>query len=242
MQTNIYFNSIKNWDNKTWLSSLEYISSFNKFLISRLKLNYNSKIIDIGCGRGKILGNLSNKLKLKKKPLGVDVENHKDRDKRIDFKKIDAISFFKTSNQTFDLILIKQTIHLLKISEIKNLLNFCKNKLTNNGKIVILTLDPFHNQIPTFSIMAKHLKVSLERDKKIMKLISKLYPNSIRTNFTFNVKISKKKYTDMIKKRYISILLKLSFKQILQGIEEINIKYKKVLKFNDKLKCVIIKK
>ena len=75
-----------------------------------------------------------------------------------------------------------------------------------------------------------------------MKLISKLYPNTIRTNFTFNVKISKKKYTDMIKKRYISILLKLSFKQILQGIEEINIKYKKVLKFNDKLKCVIIKK
>ena len=89
--------------------------------------------------------------------------------------------------------------------------------------------------------MAKHLKVSLERDKKIMKLISKLYPNSIRTNFTFNVKISKKKYTDMIKKRYISILLKLSFKQILQGIEEINIKYKKVLKFNDKLRCIIIK-
>ena len=77
------------------MSSLEYISSFNKFLISRLKLNYNSKIIDIGCGRGKILGNLSNKLKLKKKPLGVDVENHKDRDKRIDFKKIDAISFLK---------------------------------------------------------------------------------------------------------------------------------------------------
>ena len=241
MQTNIYFNSIKNWDNKTWLSSLEYISSFNKFLISRLKLNYNSKIIDIGCGRGKILENLSNKLKLKKKPLGVDVERIESANKRIDFKKIDAISFFKTKI-TFDLILIKQTIHLLKISEIKNLLNFCKNKLTNNGKIVILTLDPFHNQIPTFSIMAKHLKVSLERDKKIMKLISKLYPNSIRTNFTFNVKISKKKYTDMIKKRYISILLKLSFKLWLQGIEEINIKYKKVLKFNDKLKKVIIKK
>jgi hypothetical protein len=45
----------------------------------------------------------------------------------------------------------------------------------------------------------------------------------------------------MIKKRYISILLKLSFKQILQGIEEINIKYKKVLKYNDKLRCIIIK-
>ena len=52
-----------------------------------MKLSQNSKIIDIGCGRGKILGNLASKLKLKTKPLGIDLENHKDRDKRINFQK-----------------------------------------------------------------------------------------------------------------------------------------------------------
>jgi len=52
--------SIKNWDNKTWLSSNAYINSFNKFLIQNTKLNYESKILYIGCGRGKILENLSN--------------------------------------------------------------------------------------------------------------------------------------------------------------------------------------
>ena len=78
---------IKNWDNKTWLSSQNYINSFNNFLIKNIKINSNFKILDIGCGRGKILGSLSSKLKLKEKPLGIDIVNHRDKDKRINFKK-----------------------------------------------------------------------------------------------------------------------------------------------------------
>ena len=74
---------IKNWDNKTWLSSKDYINSFNKFLIKHIKLNSNSKILDIGCGRGKILGNLSSKLRLKNMPIGIDIAYHKDKDKLI---------------------------------------------------------------------------------------------------------------------------------------------------------------
>ena len=55
---------LKNWDNKTWLSSKKYIQSFNNFLLKQKKLNRNSQILDIGCGRGKIIGSLSSKLKL----------------------------------------------------------------------------------------------------------------------------------------------------------------------------------
>src|SRR6056300_343117 len=116
--------SIKNWDNKTWLSSNAYINSFNKFLIQNIKLNYESKILDIGCGRGKILENLSNKLNLINKPIGLDLENHKDKSKKIIFKKIDALTYVKKTKFTFDLILIKQTIHLLKKKKkIKILIN-----------------------------------------------------------------------------------------------------------------------
>ena len=75
--------NIKNWDNKTWLSSKRYIQSFNSFLLKQINLNKNSQILDIGCGRGKILGTLSSKLKLKNKPVGLDIINHKDKDKRI---------------------------------------------------------------------------------------------------------------------------------------------------------------
>ena len=79
---------IKNWDNKTWLSSTNYINSFNKFLIKNIDINSKSKVLDIGCGRGKILGSLSKELNLKNKPLGIDIINHKDKDKRISFKKL----------------------------------------------------------------------------------------------------------------------------------------------------------
>ena len=72
--------SLKNWDNETWLSSKKYIQSFNSFLLKQIKLNKNSNILDIGCGRGKIIGSLSSKLKLRSKPIGIDLINHKDKD------------------------------------------------------------------------------------------------------------------------------------------------------------------
>ncbi len=231
---------IKNWDNKTWLSSKNYINSFNKFLIKNIEINSKSRILDIGCGRGKIIGSLSSKLKLKKKPLGIDIINHKDRDKRINFKKINAIDFSLKNNQKFDLILIKQTIHLIKFNEIKKMIYLLKKNLSSNGKIFIFTLDTRKNEIPTFKKMNSRLNVSLKRDMKIIKIITKLYPRSTKKKFVYNVKIKKKKYLEMIENRYISTLITLSKKQLVQGIQEINLKYKNILRFKDKLICIIL--
>ena len=231
---------IKNWDKKTWLSSKDYIQSFNKFLIKQTKLNSKSKILDIGCGRGKIVGNLSSKLRLKSKPLGIDIINHKDKDKRINFKKINAVKFSLKNHKKFDLILIKQTIHLMKFSEVKKLLKSLKKKLNPGGRILIFTLDTSKNEIPTFKLMKLKLSKSLQRDKKILKIITKLYPYRIKKKIIFNVKIGKKKYLKMIENRYISTLIPLSKKQLNEGIQEIELRYKDVLKFKDKLICIIL--
>ena len=232
--------NIKNWDNKTWLSSKNYINSFNNFLIKNFRIDSKFKILDIGCGRGKILGSLCSKLKLKQKPLGIDVVNHKDRDRRINFKRINVINFSLKNSQKFDLILIKQTIHLMKLKEIKRLLKLLKKNLNPNGKILIFTLDTEKNEIPTFKLMHQKLNQSLKRDKKIFKIITNLYPHRIKRKFIFDVKISKKKYLEMIKNRYISTLIPFSKKQIDQGIEEIKLRYKNVLIFHDKLICIIL--
>ena len=234
--------SLRNWDNKTWLSSKRYIQSFNNFLLKQVKLNRNSKILDIGCGRGKILGSLSSRLKLKSKPIGIDIERHKDRDRRIHFKKVNAIDFIKKNKKKFDLIMIKQTIHLFKYQEIKKLIYACKMQLNQNGKILILSLETSNNEIPTFLLMKKKLKKSLDRDNKIIRYISKLYPKNRNKRFSFKVKISRDKYIEMIKNRYISTLLGFSLHDIFKGINQINLKYKKILSFNDKLICLILDK
>ena len=231
---------IKNWDNKTWLSSKNYINSFNKFLIKNLNINSKAKILDIGCGRGKILGSLSSKLRLRKKPLGIDIINHKDKDKRIKFQKINVIDFSKKNKEKFDFILIKQTIHLIRLSEIKKILYRLKKKLNPKGKILIFTLDTSKNEIPTFKTMKIRLTKSLKRDKKILELISKIFPHRSQKKFIYSVKIDKKKYLKMIKNRYISTLIPLSEKQLLRGIQEIRTKYKDKLKFRDKLICIIL--
>lgn len=232
---------LKNWDNKTWLSSQRYILSFNRFILKQIKLDRNSRVLDIGCGRGKIISNLSNKLKLHNKPIGIDIENHKDKSKKIIFKKTDALSFVSKTKINFDLILIKQTIHLVKKNQINKLLLICKNKLNTNGKIIILSLDPHKNEIPAFDLMKKKLKQSLKRDKSLFQLIKKFNTNLTVKKFIFNVKISKNKYLQMIKDRYISTLLNFTEKQIQNGLNEINKKYKKKLNFKDQLICLIIK-
>ena len=232
---------IKNWDKKNWLSSRNYIHKFNNFLLKTKKLKSSSKILDIGCGRGKILGHLSSKLRLKNKPIGIDLVSHKDRDKRINFQKIDALSFFSTNKEKFDLILVKQTIHLIEFNKIKSLLVKMNKNLKPNGEIFILTLDPYKNEMPNFSLMKIELLKSLKRDQKILKLISKLYPKRIIKNFIYKVEITKKKYINMISERFISTLLGFNNKQIVTGIKQINQKYKKKLRFNDKLVCIIIK-
>lgn len=232
---------LKNWDNKTWLSSQKYIISFNRFILNQVKLNRNSRILDIGCGRGKILANLSNKLRLLNKPIGLDIENHKDKSKKIIFKKIDALSYVSKTKITFDLILIKQTIHLLKKNQAIKLLSICKNKLNPNGKIIILSLDPKKNEIPTFQLMNKKLRISLKKDEKLFNLILKNQNKIIIKKFVFHVQILKTKYLQMIKNRYMSTLLNFSNSQINNGINEIKKDYGNVLKFKDRLICFVIK-
>jgi ubiquinone/menaquinone biosynthesis C-methylase UbiE len=233
--------SIKNWDNKTWISSTKYIKSFNNFLLKQKNLNKESKILDIGCGRGKIIGFLSTKLRLKNKPIGLDIENHKDKDKRIIFKKISAIKYLENNKKKFDLILIKQTIHFFNLRDMKKILAYSLSSLEVGGIILILSLDTKNNEIPTFSLMKQKLNQSFKRDVIIWKNILQLNIKKNITKFNFKVNVKKKVYLKIIKQRYISTLLKLSSVQILKGVNEINLKYKKNIIFNDKLNCIILK-
>ena len=117
---------LKNWDNETWLSSNIYINSFNSFLLKKKKLNKKSRILDIGCGRGKIFGSLCRKLKLTNKPIGIDPVAHKDVDTSINFKNEDVFKFFTLNQSKFDLIMIKQALHFFNKDKRTKLIKICK--------------------------------------------------------------------------------------------------------------------
>jgi len=232
---------LKNWDNKTWLSSKSYISQFNKFLKTKINLNKNSKILDIGCGRANIISALQKKYKFNNKPIGIDIVANKDVKKNIVFKKIEALKYLKKQKK-YDLILIKQTVHFFTKTKLNHLLKLAKRNLNPKGRILIFSLKTKNNKIPCFKKMRRNLEKSLKRDEVLFMIIKKNLKKISYTNFNFKVNISKQKYVRMIKERYISCLLNMSNKEIKFGISEIKSKYKNQIKFTDTLKCISYRK
>ena len=232
---------LKNWDNKTWLSSKSYISQFNKFLKRKSNLNKNSIILDIGCGRANIISALQQKYKFRNKPIGIDIVGNKGVKKNIIFKRVEALKYLD-KQEKYDLILIKQTIHFFSKKNLNRLLDPAKKRLNTKGKILIFSLKTKNNKIPCFKKMRKNLKKSLKRDEYLFKIIKKNLKKTKNFYFNFKVTISKKKYLWMIKSRYISCLLDLKERDINNGLNEIALKYNNTIKFTDTLRCISFSK
>ena len=235
-------NNLKNWDNKTWLSSKAYIDSFNSFLLKKKKLNRKSKILDIGCGRGKIFGSLSKELRLITRPIGLDPVAHKDVDKLIDFRNENIFQFFKVNQNKFDLIMIKQTLHFFNRNQRKKLIKTCKDNLKKNGVLLIFSLNTLNNEIPSFKLMKQKLNRGLKRDSRMLKTVCKILKTNKIDKFRFKVSITKHKYIQMLKQKYISCLLNLNKNQINKGIKEIKNMYPNKILFEDILISIKYKK
>ena len=234
--------NLKNWDKKTWLSSSGYTSSIISFLEKKIKFNKEIKILDVGCGRAKIISTFSEKYQMSNLPVGIDVVDHKNTARKIKFIKINALKYLVKTKKKFDLILFKQSIHFFKFTEIKKILSYSKKNLNQNGKIIILALHPKQNHWPLFKVFKTKLVQSFKKDKKILDLIKLDFKKYKINYFIFNVKITRNSYLQMINNRFTSCLLNLSSEALKIGIKEIKKKYKKKLRFQDKLICISYKK
>lgn len=232
---------LKNWDNKTWISSKEYIKKFNNFIESKIKLNRNSQILDIGCGRAKIISDLQQKYKFKNKPIGIDIVKNLGIKRNIYFKKSDGILFLKNNKKKFDLILLKQTMHFFSPQKLRLLFSIIKLRLKPGGKLLIFSLKTKKNKIPCFSVMKEKLLISLKKDEKLFKIIKEKFSYCKKSTFKFKVSISKENYIKMIKKRYISCLLNLKTNELNYGASEIRKKFNNKIIFDDCLYCFSIK-
>ena len=107
---------------------------------------------------------------------------------------------------------------------------------------MIFFLKTKNNKIPCFKMMRQKLDNSLKRDESLLKVIQKNLKKTQVTFFNYKVKVSKRKYLNMIKLRYISCLLELNNNEILKGANEFKSNYKNQIKFTDTLKCIAYKK
>ena len=90
--------------------------------------------------------------------------------------------------------------------------------------------------------MKEKLRISLNKDEKLFDLIFKNKSKLNIKKFTYEVKILKNKYLQMIRNRYMSTLLNFTDEELKNGIIEIKNDYGNLLKFKDRLICFILKK
>ena len=90
--------------------------------------------------------------------------------------------------------------------------------------------------------MKKKLDASLRKDEQILVLIKRNLKSFEKQKFTYKAVVKKNDYIKMIKNRFISCLITLSKKEIFEGIREIKVKFKALIKFEDTLECIIYRR
>ena len=224
-----------NWDKSSWLSSKEYFSKLSNQLIESLDICEETKILDVGCGRGYLLESLANKANLINVPFGVEPVKHEGPTSyHIKIISSSINSFLDDNNAKFDVVILKQVLHLLNQNEREYFYCEIKKYLHDNAKIVFIHMND-QTEIPQFPIMKNKLNKLLNSHQYLSEELIKNFKLHKIENFNYNVNISSEEYLEMIRNRFISVILDLNEEEIEQGIEFINKNYPNQLSFKDTL-------
>ncbi len=224
-----------NWDRSSWLSSKEYFEELSCQLIEFLDITEEKKILDVGCGRGHLIENLALNANLTNQPVGVEPVKHDDfvpQNVKIFHSSIN--SFLNENNSQFDLVILKQVLHLLTLDERKKFYHDIKNQINEDANIVFIYMND-QTEIPLFPLMENKLQQSLKSHKLLLEELTQKFNLLNMINFNYHVKISLEEYLEMISNRYMTVLLDLSKKEIEDGIYFIKKNYPKQLVFQDTL-------
>ena len=224
-----------NWDKSSWLSSKEYFEELSYHLIEFLEISKEKNILDVGCGRGYLLESLAKKVNFIHKPVGVEPVNHEDTiSPRIEIINSSINFFLQKNNSKFDLVILKQVLHLLNSNEREYFYSELKKNLNNNGQIVFIHMND-QTEIPQFPLMRNKLKLSIDGHNLLLAELNKNFKLLKTQNFTYHVKISLEEYLTMITNRYMTVLLDFNEEEIKEGIAFIKQNYPIRLSFQDTL-------
>ena len=122
-----------------------------KLLIKNYKLNNNSSILDVGCGKAFLLYEIK-KLLPKIKICGFDISKYGLNSSKKEIKKFlfvhKAQNKYPFKNKQFDLVISLGCLHNLKIFEIKKALN----EIQRVGKKSYVMLESYRNEKELFNL------------------------------------------------------------------------------------------
>ena len=147
----------------------KYIKDYHKYLAENLikdyNLNKNSKILDIGCGKGYLIYELFKILK-GKNIFGCDISSYaiKNAKKEIKHKifKHDARKKFKFKDKEFDLVFSSTTLHNFKLLEIF----FSLSEIERLGLNKYICVESYKNEKEQFNLQCWALTAETLIDKK----------------------------------------------------------------------------
>ena len=149
--------SKKYWDGSRseGYGGYKYIPGYWKGLARKLinfyKLKKNAKILDIGCGKGFLLYEIT-KLRPDLSVTGVDISNyalkHAIGKEKIKYKLHKAQNNFKYKNKYFDLVISIGTLHNLEIFDLKKSLNEI-SRISKNSYIMV---ESYKNNLELFNL------------------------------------------------------------------------------------------
>jgi len=136
-----------------------------KSLIKNYKLNNNSSILDVGCGKAFLLYEIK-KLLPKIKICGFDISKYGLNSSKKEIKKFlfvhKAQNKYPFKNKQFDLVISLGCLHNLKIFEIKKALN----EIQRVGKKSYLMLESYRNEKELFNLQCWALTCESFFDQK----------------------------------------------------------------------------
>jgi sporadic carbohydrate cluster protein (TIGR04323 family) len=163
-------------DRRYGYGGFKYIPGYNEDVAKKLIETYNltneSKILDLGCGKGFLLHEIS-KILPKAQILGLDISKYakrntlKEINKRIKIQ--DLRKRLKFKDNSFDLVISINTLHNFKISEIYNSFS----EIERIGKSKFVCVESYRNEQEQFNLQCWALTAETLIDTDSWKWIMK---------------------------------------------------------------------
>lgn len=163
-------------DRKYGYGGYKYIKGYHTVLAKKLikdySLNSQSKILDIGCGKGYLLYEIKKIIK-NAKIYGLDISRYAKNNAKTEIKKNikiwDVNNKLDFHNQFFDLVISINTLHNLKI---KNL-HQCIQEIERIGKDKFICVESYRNNLEQFNLQCWALTAETIIDEESWKWIFK---------------------------------------------------------------------